>query len=324
MESDGLGYFTRQDHVTPFIGATARVMGSTNEEFMNFRAKAPEEYGYTNNYEAEADFVLNQTKDMATDENKKMLVEIFDGKFTSILPIQINWSIGSGQSEFDFWFYDMALVTTMYDATVLVWREKVQWDRVRPTTIVHGLRAGESVNSYAGPFEGVQDMPAEDWQPYVRTMPHGEYPSGSACVCSAYAEIITALSGSDTTDFPLQMPAPAGSSRSEPGVTPSSDLLFEWNSWSEVAAECGNSRLYGGMHFAGSVPAGNDLCTGTVAPNVVSKANKLKAGDASGKFADFNDREIRVRKYDATCKNNPDCPDGMRCSKQGTCKPQFN
>lgn len=42
----------------------------------------------------------------------------------------------------------------------------------------------ELVEAYAGPDEGVQTMKASEWQPFIRTMPHSEYPSGSACLCT--------------------------------------------------------------------------------------------------------------------------------------------
>ena len=74
-------------------------------------------------------------------------------------------------TSFDFWFYDMVLVTAMYDATMLVWREKVAIDAVRPTTVVHSLKKDSKVESYAGPFQGIKNMNAMDWQPYIRTMP---------------------------------------------------------------------------------------------------------------------------------------------------------
>lgn len=41
----------------------------------------------------------------------------------------------------------------------------------------------ELVEAYAGPGQGVQVMKASEWEPFIRTMPHSEYPSGSACIC---------------------------------------------------------------------------------------------------------------------------------------------
>ncbi len=62
----------------------------------------------------EAKNVLEKTRIMANNETQKMLLEHFDSKFTSILPMQIGWSIANGDSNFEFWFNDMVLVNTMY------------------------------------------------------------------------------------------------------------------------------------------------------------------------------------------------------------------
>lgn len=166
LESNGAGYFTRQEHVTPFAGFTGRLYGLTTEEYESFMVPPPEY-----NYCEEADFVLEQTRDMAEDELKKMQIEAFDSKFTSLLPMQITWSIMNGLSSFDFWYYDMALVTAMYDATMLVWREKVIHNAVRPTTVVHSLLEDDTTETYAGPLQGANQVAGFDWQPYIRTMP---------------------------------------------------------------------------------------------------------------------------------------------------------
>lgn len=41
----------------------------------------------------------------------------------------------------------------------------------------------EFVETYAGPDEGVQTIRADEWMPFIRTMPHSEFPSASACLC---------------------------------------------------------------------------------------------------------------------------------------------
>lgn len=41
----------------------------------------------------------------------------------------------------------------------------------------------ELVETYAGPDLGVATIKAEEWEPFIRTMPHSEYPSASACIC---------------------------------------------------------------------------------------------------------------------------------------------
>lgn len=110
IESDGRGYFTKQEHVTPFAGFTTRLYGMDRSFYDSVKAPKPPQY----DYEVEAHNVLEATRAMANNETQKMLLEYFDSKFTSILPIQINWSILSGESNFEFWYTDMVAVNTMY------------------------------------------------------------------------------------------------------------------------------------------------------------------------------------------------------------------
>ena len=94
LESDGMGYFTKQEHVTPFAGFTGRLYGMDKNHYESFTAPAP-----TYDYNEMASYVIEQTKTMATNDLQKMLIEYYDSKFTSILPLQINWSIISGHDE---------------------------------------------------------------------------------------------------------------------------------------------------------------------------------------------------------------------------------
>jgi hypothetical protein len=177
LETNGNGYFSKQEHVTPFAGFTGRLYGMTSSEYESFSVSEPR-YDYCE----EANFVLSETNTMSTDDRTKAEIEFFDSKFTSLLPMQIDWAIKNQFSSFDFWFYDMALVTAMYDATMLVWREKVAYDAVRPTTVVHALKGEEEIETYAGPFTGSKPIRGFDWQPYIRTMPVSNTRGGS---CSA-------------------------------------------------------------------------------------------------------------------------------------------
>lgn len=287
MDSDGAGYFSTQEFVAPFIGYTSVKYGMTAEHYESFTARPP---SYVD-YKDEVIDVLNRTRIMATNDEQKVKLEFFDSKFTSLLPMQIQWSVRNGQSEIDFWYHDVVLVNAMYMAALLVWKEKVVYNRARPTTVIHALLGDELVETYAGPFEGVQTIRADEWQSYIRTMPHPEYPSGSACICTAHKEAMQFISGSDEIGFDLGFPIAAGASISEPGVTPNADITLLFGRWSDVERECGQSRLYGGMHFGDSVPASHELCTGFVSP-ILEKAELLLQGNSSGALAPFgNDRD---------------------------------
>ena len=112
-------------------------------------------------------------------------------------------------------------------------------------------------------------------------MPHSEYPSGSACLCEAFATSGIELFGTDDVtdvmgDDGFVVEFGQYSSAIEPLSTPSEDISVGYKSFSEVSKRCGETRLEGGMHFTDSVPNGAQLCRdiGTeVAQKLVMIAN---------------------------------------------------
>ena len=70
------------------------------------------------------------------------------------------------------------------------------------------------------------------------------------------------------------MPAPQGSSTVEPGITPSSDIVVgPYATWTDLANECGISRLWGGVHFSAAIAAGRPIgkAIGEIAYQYVKK-----------------------------------------------------
>ena len=55
------------------------------------------------------------------------------------------------------------------------------------------------------------------------------------------------FTGSDIFDGSVTFPI--GSSRFEPGITPTQAVTLSWATFTEAADEAGISRLYGGIHF---------------------------------------------------------------------------
>ena len=59
------------------------------------------------------------------------------------------------------------------------------------------------VETYAGPGEGVQTIKASEWEPFIRIMPHSEFPSASSCLCQvrtiAQPHTLSSLLGGFTT-----------------------------------------------------------------------------------------------------------------------------
>eukprot|EP00041_Stephanoeca_diplocostata_P006718 m.91970 g.91970 ORF g.91970 m.91970 type:complete len:555 (-) comp16513_c0_seq14:107-1771(-) len=276
LEHNGKGYLTFQEHVTPHIGQTGKSIYLGDTDICGRTCPDPD---YDLEEEIDAAFAT-----MATlDDTKKAEIETFDSKLTSLVPLQVQFYARQGinPDSWDFILADAILITSLYESVLVSWKEKVKWDGVRPPSYAHSERAGETIVSYAGPFEGTRALQAEEWEPYFRTMPHAEYPSGSSCVCAAFESAMQEITSSDDVTValggPLALNFSAGSSSVEPGATPQNDVLLTYSSWSSVAATCGQSRLDAGLHFRASVPAGRDLCFG-IGSKVAQTMAQINAG----------------------------------------------
>ncbi len=71
-------------------------------------------------------------------------------------------------------FWILAFTSGEYDAVIQSWLAKVQWDLVRPTTVVQS-RGNKKIETWV-PFQGTQEINSRDFQPYIRVMPH-RFPS---------------------------------------------------------------------------------------------------------------------------------------------------
>ena len=58
----------------------------------------------------------------------------------------------------------------------------------------------------------------------------------------------------------MQFPFAAGSSASEPGITPAQFTLLTWPTWTDWVKTCGDSRVDAGLHFPFAVEAAYDFC----------------------------------------------------------------
>ena len=104
----------------------------------------------------------------------------------------------------------------------------------------------------------VHDIPASSWESYIPVADHPEYPSITAGVCAAFAEVVRQFFKTDETGTrPFKFTAK--DSVQEPGVTPSHDFDMNWETWSEFESACGFSRLWGGLHFTDAVEEGSRI-----------------------------------------------------------------
>mmetsp|Transcript_43908 Transcript_43908/g.101496 ORF Transcript_43908/g.101496 Transcript_43908/m.101496 type:complete len:575 (-) Transcript_43908:154-1878(-) len=303
-EENGLGYITNQQHVTPHIGWTGRPFVLTDADVCSARLANPE-------YDLpfEANLVIQRTSTL--DDVKKIEIEFWDSKFTSLIPLLIQYGAAKGMNADDYnWIIlDFATVVSIYDAVQLSWKVKVQTDLVRPTSYIQSAMADKTVNAYRGP--GLKNGPIKgaEWEAYRRVMPHAEFPSGSSCICRAFVDAISAFEGSDTTQpistGALLMDFPAGSSKTEPGIMPATDIMLEFETWDAVVDMCGYSRLNAGFHFTASIPGGEELC-GIAGTKAGAYTLSLNNGVSPDSRPDINHR-ILTEADTRTCDS---CPPG--------------
>lgn len=261
LENNNLGFLFFQEHVTPHIGHYGRSFYVDDETYCSSRAPKP-----NYNYAKELKKLIARSAAMAANDISKAKIQLFDNKFTSLVFLRTSLHFADGLQA-DTWEFIKADITTtvaLYESTLAVWKEKIIHDAVRPPSRMTRDLAGRKITAYAGPNQGKKEMPAEDWEPYIRTMPHAEYPSASACLCTVFADSMKLIFGRDEfrvngTEIPLSLSLAAGESKVEPGL-PKANVTLEYKRWSDVARDCGQSRLDGGMHFTDAVPAGAALC----------------------------------------------------------------
>lgn len=165
QETNGLGFSFRQEHVTPHIGFTAKSFFVGDQKVCSRRLRNPRY-----KYNQEIRKLLQRSA--ALDDRQKMEIEFFDSKFTSLVPLTVQYFARRGISldSFEWILYDTATIAVIYEAVLQAWRVKVQLDLIRPTTLVQRRKKGQTVIAYQGPASGgtIGPISGEDWQPYIR------------------------------------------------------------------------------------------------------------------------------------------------------------
>jgi hypothetical protein len=268
------GVYAVQQFVTPQIALTTPY---SYDNPAQFRSPPPLQskiwnYGY---YVAQVDEVL-ATSAALTDE-QKMKAELFDMKIFSLGFAAVFASQTQGLSLMDFIHYDFLTNMAAFDTAIAIWKEKRRHNSVRPFSAVRHIYKDEMVSAWGGAGQGtVNDLPASQWTSYLPVADHPEYPSASASFCAAHAETSRLfLPNGDQLGYVV--PAPAGSSNIEPGTTPSADLFMEFPTWTDFEEDCGNSRVWAGVHFPPSVPAGQ-----TIGHQVAQKAYDFYLSKVAG------------------------------------------
>lgn len=245
QEEDGYGSLLRQEFVVPHIGTEATVY--LREPTME--APAPN-YDYV----AESEAVIERLRQSASDDVKQAKIKLFDDKLDvrHIFQKEMRSQFSSVHSYQDHILYLFGLSSAEYEGAVQAWKEKVRHDLVRPTTVIKSWGSQEMIDTYSpdAPMGETKTISAVDFEAFIRVMPHGEHPSGSSCLCKTYAEFSDAYTNAryGSTLMNLQDTA-AG-------------IDLTWSTANDLLNECGQSRLWGGLHYPQAIPDGESICTG--------------------------------------------------------------
>jgi len=275
LTTRGTGIFTVQQFVTPQFALTLPYSYRSPQRFHVPPPVASNPYGPGGRarYKAQADEVLAASATLS--DVNKLTAELFNNKIESLGFVALFLSQSRHWNVEQFVQYDFLVNLAAFDGGIAVWQEKRRFDAVRPVSAIRYLYGDGLVNAWGGPGLGTVALPAKAWSSYLGVADHPEYPSGSSCFCAAHAQASRRFLGSDMLGW--RVPFARGSSRVEPGVTPAQDITLSFDSWTQFEQNCGQSRLWGGVHFQAAIDASKPMCR-TIADGAVRFLERQIAG----------------------------------------------
>lgn len=164
----GLSFW--QMHVTPHIGETGKSFYAGDHVICGRSLQSPR-------YDLREELRAVVRRSARLDEMKKAEVEFFDNKVGSLVPLQQQFfgRLGVDLDKFEYWKWNFAANAALYEGILAVWRVKVETDLVRPTTVAEVLGKGWVKRAWGGSGKGVGPVKVDEWEPYIRTMPHGMF-----------------------------------------------------------------------------------------------------------------------------------------------------
>jgi len=261
VEFDGRGEYSTQVHLVPHI----MFLSTYDPELKITSYKTPPPHKWKGSYYKSYDYVKQAREVLAISagltDRQKLIAEHFDNKLESIgiAPLFLCETRQPPCSLIETAMVDAANQLATIDSLAAVWYQKRLHDTIRPQSAIPFLFNDTLVSAWAGPGLGTKNIPAREWTSYLQTDYHSEHPSGSACLCTAVTEFLKLYFGSN--NFGFSRTWLAGSSVIEPGVTPATETTITWNTLDEYRYDCGQSRLYAGVHFPKSVEVAEEFCT---------------------------------------------------------------
>jgi len=243
--------FSSQKFVTPQL---ALVKPFSVRSLDSLRVPPPGRMGSMEQYRRDTDEVIAYMAALNT--RQKVMSEYFNNKIT--LLSSIIQHVTSRKSINDSFSFYLKLSTTITDALVAVWKEKTRYNMVRPFTAVRYLYGNQTIASYSKEVgKVVDDMPGCDWDSFLPTANHPEYPSATAAYCGSVAELMRLDTGSDVTDG-FEWKISKYSSLLE-AAQPPEDITLVFPTWTDWETQCAMSRVWAGTHFVDAVTEGMAL-----------------------------------------------------------------
>ena len=256
LQRQGMGLYKIQQFVTPQYGLT-EPYSYKNPKKYRVRPPINSNHRRFGHYKLQADEVLEASANLT--EEQKLKSELFDNKINSLGFSAVFAALSQGLSLREFIELDFLTNMAAHDAGIVIWQEKRRHDSVRPFSAIRYIYGDSPVTAWGGPGRGtVSDLPASEWQSYLEEADHPEYPSASACFCQAHGQSARLYLGSDNLNW--MVPVPAGASRIEPGITPAADTNLIFPTWTDFVTDCGQSRVWAGVHFQSAVDESRKLC----------------------------------------------------------------
>lgn len=274
------GDWATQVHVTPHIGKVVKPLSFNASEWLLLRVRRPP-YKRPNSYRhvSKRDLVtlkrklvphmLRRMRNVYTGwknavKRKLFRIHWWDNKFVSLGGIGVAYDQFANISRDNVLVTGLGEMMAIHDAILLAFKEKVAHDVARPETIMRHLYYKERIpnpRNSSSSSDGSM-MAVEEFEPFIRTMPHSEFPSASAVLCTAlttYVERQVAWRTNGTfvdKGYDAYFPEDVFPFFPE-GLR--GDVRVKFRSIRALARDCGASRVAAGLHFQPAVDEGNRL-----------------------------------------------------------------
>jgi hypothetical protein len=184
----------------------------------------------------------------------------------------------------------------LLDASIATWDSKYFYDYVRPITAVRSLgdvsikawkpRSLPAVLAYSSPATSaalastvvpadIARMRAADWEPYLPTPPFPSYVSGHSAFCATWARVMTLATGTPELNLRKTVKHLYVEQRDL-----ASAVTLDYPTYETAAEGCGQSRIWGGIHWPVDNERGQTLGR-RVGENAWDRAQQFFLGTAS-------------------------------------------